>query len=291
MDTVLAEIDTRSISNNAIGFAIASTYAALESTLVEYLYFRDDSKTSVPVVEQDAQAILLGAYIVGRMVVSANTFTEVKSLSTLHYSGKIKTFRGTYGKGSQWHMAVVARDTRNSIFRMVLEPWKVNNVLVRRYQPRQALAMAIAIEWADAQEKKEVTRQILPKWNVGNVHEIAHELSDFAELQSLKELKKDWDGYGADAPNKAALATARNVLNYLKDMDLKLERVLASAVGGVSICFVSAGKYAEIECYNTDTAIAITSLTRTNERSIWEVDSIKDTLQRISRFIQDTTEK
>ena len=69
-------------------------------------------------------------------------------------------------------------------------------------------------------------------------------------LSSLRKLAHNWDSYGAPAPNQVAIANAARVLNSLQYFELSIARILASAEGGVGICFVQGDSYADIECSN-----------------------------------------
>jgi hypothetical protein len=69
-------------------------------------------------------------------------------------------------------------------------------------------------------------------------------------LSSLTTLPHNWDSYGAPAPNQAAIANAARVLDSLQYFELSIVRILASAEGGIGICFVQGDSYADIECSN-----------------------------------------
>ena len=70
------------------------------------------------------------------------------------------------------------------------------------------------------------------------------------QLESLTKLQADWDGQGAQAPNRAALQAGRRILQALQKTNLVPERVLPSVEGGVGFVFVSGSDYADIECTN-----------------------------------------
>lgn len=97
---------------------------------------------------------------------------------------------------------------------------------------------------------------------------------------------------GADGPGTAAIQTAKGVLIQISEATASPARVVASAEGGVAICFVCGDKYADIECLNSGEILGVT----TNRRDLptaWELErspaSIADTLSKITRFLLQTT--
>ena len=111
------------------------------------------------------------------------------------------------------------------------------------------------------------------------------------KLDELGKLNANWDGHGAEAPNSLAIMEARKVLYDLEKIDFEPSRILPSAVGGVSLCFFKPKKYGEIECYNTGESIAIIKDTRTNWRSIWEVDSVAESVVKVRNYLLGFTTK
>jgi hypothetical protein len=70
-------------------------------------------------------------------------------------------------------------------------------------------------------------------------------------IRTLALLNKDWDSYGAEAPGPRAINNALRIVDLLEFTDAVPSRILASAEGGVGICFEKEDKYADIECTNT----------------------------------------
>jgi hypothetical protein len=100
----------------------------------------------------------------------------------------------------------------------------------------------------------------------------------------------NWNGQGSAAPNEAAICTAQRVIDVLSTMpSLQPERIVGSADGGVTICFIIGHRYADIECFNSGEIAAVTS-DRTGRPDVWEVSlddhDIKLALERIDAFIQ-----
>lgn len=77
-----------------------------------------------------------------------------------------------------------------------------------------------------------------------------------SQLAELADLRDDWNGYGAEAPNESALSAAGGVLNILNELDLLPSRIVASADGGVSLVFLIPGGYVDIECFNEGDILA-----------------------------------
>jgi len=77
-------------------------------------------------------------------------------------------------------------------------------------------------------------------------------------LGCLANLPPDWNSYGAQPPNEAALALARKVLAKAREADMVPDRIDASADDGVAICFLRGSNYADIECFNSGEIAAVT---------------------------------
>jgi hypothetical protein len=108
------------------------------------------------------------------------------------------------------------------------------------------------------------------------------------QLDRLKNLNDDWNGYGSAAPNYDAISTAQNIIDELREMDFVPENVASSSEGGVGISFLKGGKRALIECYN-DGEIASITFEGEKEPTIWEISNgrleIRNALDRIYEFI------
>jgi hypothetical protein len=74
-----------------------------------------------------------------------------------------------------------------------------------------------------------------------------------AELSRLWHLERNWDSYGADAPNHASISAARDFLRATFKEDIGYKRILASAEGGVAVVFFHGEKRAIAEFLNDGT--------------------------------------
>jgi hypothetical protein len=94
---------------------------------------------------------------------------------------------------------------------------------------------------------------------VGSIYRsaIARQGQNRARVQGLVELRQNWDSYGAPAPNKRAAANAIRVLTLSQSVNLDPTGILASAEGGIGICFVSGDHYADIECSNEGEVLGV----------------------------------
>ena len=104
------------------------------------------------------------------------------------------------------------------------------------------------------------------------------------QLQRLATVERNWDSYGADAPNEAALVSARDILKILEFAAFPPTRIVPSAEGGAGICFVEGENYADIECLNTGEILAAMYCGQA-EPTVWEVgggeQSIRSTIEKI----------
>ena len=107
------------------------------------------------------------------------------------------------------------------------------------------------------------------------------------ELESLKNLSPNWDSYGAEPPNPTAISRLESVLDLLTNVGLTPTKIVPSAEGGAAVCFINGAKYADIECFNNGTVLAVLSTGRGTPEA-WEVGAVKtaiwNTLERIRDF-------
>jgi hypothetical protein len=119
----------------------------------------------------------------------------------------------------------------------------------------------------------------------------------FAEAQdgldSLRDIPKGWDGNEAEAPNDAAIANTRRVLDILQRMSFRPDRIVPSAEGGVMLSFFVGKCYGDIEMLNSSEILAVTS-DGTGNPQIWQVTNdeaiLAQTLESIQRFLITSTE-
>jgi hypothetical protein len=75
---------------------------------------------------------------------------------------------------------------------------------------------------------------------------------------------------GAEKPSDYAIAWASAMLEQFLADELPPTRVVASAEGGVAICFVNGNKYADVEFLNTGEILGVVS-NRRDRPVAWEV--------------------
>ena len=90
----------------------------------------------------------------------------------------------------------------------------------------------------------------------------------------------------ADPPSELALAWANVVINQLCDDNLLPTRIVASAEGGVGICFVDGNRYADIECLNTGAILGVIS-NRSDRPIVWSVQQDARGIARASERIRE----
>jgi hypothetical protein len=109
----------------------------------------------------------------------------------------------------------------------------------------------------------------------------------FAKLGKIASTPSLWPSDGT-RPFDEAIESARRVLAQFQYYGLVPSRVVASAEGGVAICVVKDGKYADIECLNSGALLAVNS-DKFGSPEIWEIrpetSDIALSISRIRRFI------
>ena len=109
-----------------------------------------------------------------------------------------------------------------------------------------------------------------------------------ARIAALGEIPKNWDSYGAQAPNATSIHNAQRVLNLVASSNLIPTQILPSAEGGVGICFLRNDIYADIECSNGGEVLGVYYKGKEMPHLL-ETDttdpSIKRALQQISTVI------
>lgn len=89
------------------------------------------------------------------------------------------------------------------------------------------------------------------------------------DLDQLATLTNDWDGYGALAPNATAIDNARRVAEWLMQNERALDRVVASAEGGVAVYVKNGPRYGSAECLNDGSVVCGASDRQGNVKT-WE---------------------
>jgi hypothetical protein len=125
-------------------------------------------------------------------------------------------------------------------------------------------------------------RKPAPAKQLTSGNRISNFITSVSEMGSLK---RDWNGYDSEPPSQVARSSARGILLTATTLIIP-NRVVASAQGGVGICFYKGDKYADIECLNTGEILAATSDGK-GEPIVWEVapNRVKEALERIGHFV------
>jgi hypothetical protein len=94
----------------------------------------------------------------------------------------------------------------------------------------------------------------------------------FEKLFALRSLPEQWEmATGAKRPNRTAFANACHAMIRLLSRGLSPDRVVPSAEGGIALVFLSAGRYADVECFNTGEVCAVISGDNVAPKA-WDVD-------------------
>jgi hypothetical protein len=105
-----------------------------------------------------------------------------------------------------------------------------------------------------------------------------------SELHRLRDLQPNWDTYNAEVPSNGAIVRAENALSILEQIGYVPNRVVASAEGGVALCFTNVNSYADIEFTNSGETLAV-AYKHTEEPEVWTLtddrQAILDTAARI----------
>lgn len=108
----------------------------------------------------------------------------------------------------------------------------------------------------------------------------------YSQLESLKTISDNWNGFGSDAPNEDALNTARDILmTFYEEHFLPKSIVISpSAEEGVTFSISNGKKTAAIESFNSGEIIAVT-YDGQDEPNAWEIiDSKKEITVAIGRI-------
>ena len=115
----------------------------------------------------------------------------------------------------------------------------------------------------------------------------------FAKLLRIRNDRSLWPENG-EPPKPPTVESALIALHQLMQDMVTPTQVVASAEGGVAICFVRGEKYADIECLNDGTILGVTS-NRRDRPMVWEIDPRSGGFalasSRIRRFLDGTPRK
>lgn len=110
----------------------------------------------------------------------------------------------------------------------------------------------------------------------------------FQQLDNMRDLENNWDGYDSPPPNATALRTAQDVLNILHNTGFKPSTLSASVEAGITISFYHEKRYAVLECYNDGDVCSATYLSDSppEVREVGNsVNEIKEVIENMNTFI------
>jgi hypothetical protein len=114
------------------------------------------------------------------------------------------------------------------------------------------------------------------------------EEADMDTIERLCNLDHNWDSNGASAPNEAAADHARTVVLWAGQLGVEVSAITPSAEDGIGVVFRRGNLYADIECYNDGSVLAVTS-DGSGDPRVWEVGSspagIAEALGRIRDYL------
>ena len=107
------------------------------------------------------------------------------------------------------------------------------------------------------------------------------------QVEGFLDLHEGWNGYGAPAPNHAAVAGASSALAALQDMLPAPDRVAPSAVGGVGVTYRRGARKAYVECYNSGQIVLLLSDSQAEQLQTCKVDASAGGLANLPNVIKE----
>jgi hypothetical protein len=145
-----------------------------------------------------------------------------------------------------------------------------------------ATSSGAVVTWESKKEQEDNTDYSSTKSLFGN-EERENVLID--QVESLKQIKNNWDTHGAEAPNQTILWNSRIILEMLFHLDLFPNDIVPSAEGGVGIVFKKDERYADIELFN-DGDIIVTMSKKDGNPLVKEVETIThQEIEGVRRFL------
>ncbi len=135
---------------------------------------------------------------------------------------------------------------------------------------------AMAAEMVEARERSEYLRRELTRTEVRK------------RLAGLVRLRGNWDTYGSEAPSRDSVEAAGKIAEACIDEGLYPDAIVPSAEGGVALCFVRHGRYADIELFNSGEILAV-RYSKDEDPVSWTVEknlgATYDAIRAISKYI------
>jgi len=69
----------------------------------------------------------------------------------------------------------------------------------------------------------------------------------YTELDSYKELKNNWDGYGGVRPNDEIIITAQKFIDRLESLQIINPKIMVSGVGEIGLFWKNKNSYIEVD--------------------------------------------
>lgn len=107
------------------------------------------------------------------------------------------------------------------------------------------------------------------------------------ELDALKVLPNNWDGYGAEKPTAEAIERLTKILTTFVREGLLPARILASAMGGAGLIFTASDRVVTIQVLNNGvTTLALKSGSDLSRRSlVQEKKSLRPITRAVKAFL------
>lgn len=112
----------------------------------------------------------------------------------------------------------------------------------------------------------------------------------FRQLEKMRDLQHNWDSYGAERPNEKALYWSDTVLKVLFHANFVPDKVSPSVENGVGISFVNGRRYADIECFNDGTILAVTS-DGSGDPNVWHVAPNTEDIEHAVDYVRSFLKK
>ena len=107
----------------------------------------------------------------------------------------------------------------------------------------------------------------------------------FVQLNKLRDLEYDWDGYGSPPPNAWAFARAEEAIRLFLSHQLEPSKVAPLGRGGVEIYFDCRTKLADLQCSNSGKLFNVT-VDPAGRIEVDEESDVETAIQRIQAFIK-----
>jgi hypothetical protein len=126
---------------------------------------------------------------------------------------------------------------------------------------------------------------VIPAVEDASTAEVAGFDIHFSKLKALRTDQSLWPE-DAEPPSNFATTWTHAIIQQLQADNLLPSRVVASAEGGLGVCFVAGNKYADIECLNSGTILGVIS-NKHDRPCVWEIEPNARGFARASERIRE----